>query len=127
MVFSQCLESQEGFDMEEKSKCSITCLVEDCKSKITVRLNQDKPSRKNMIYGDHDKFVPSSKLTALLQHLKEIETEAEEKGDDLKSIIFSQFTATLDLIEVMLTRESMVFVRLDGTMTHSERMVSETL
>lgn len=60
--------------------------------------------------------LKSSKLQALLTEL--------EATRSTKSVIFSQFTMYLDLIEVVLTKNKFKFVRLDGTMSQNQRKVA---
>lgn len=54
--------------------------------------------------------LQSSKLVALMKELE----NTRQKNKFTKSIIFSQFTTFLDLIEILLERASFKFVRLDG-------------
>jgi DNA repair protein RAD5 len=66
-------------------------------------------------------FKTSSKLNALLRHLKQNVTESTSTGHLVKSVVFSQFTTFLDLIEVAMSFEGMTFVRLDGTQSQAQR------
>ncbi|OAL46509.1 DNA repair protein-like protein rad5 [Pyrenochaeta sp. DS3sAY3a] len=59
----------------------------------------------------------SAKTQALLTHLKRI--RREEKS--AKSVVFSQFTSFLDLIEPALTRDHIPFLRFDGTISQKQR------
>jgi DNA repair protein RAD5 len=59
----------------------------------------------------------SAKTQALLGHLKK--TRKEEKG--AKTVVFSQFTSFLDLIEPALTRDHIPFLRFDGSISQKER------
>jgi DNA repair protein RAD5 len=59
----------------------------------------------------------SAKIAGLMEHLKHL-----RKEDSLaKSVIFSQFTSFLDLIEPALTRDRIHFLRLDGSMAQKQR------
>ncbi len=59
----------------------------------------------------------SSKLAVLLERLRELREEGA------KSLVFSQFTEHLDLVESELEREGIPFVRLDGkTRRRAERV-----
>ncbi|KAF2008369.1 DNA repair protein-like protein rad5 [Aaosphaeria arxii CBS 175.79] len=61
----------------------------------------------------------SAKTQALLGHLK-----AERREDRAtKSVVFSQFTSFLDLIEPALTRDHIPFVRFDGSMSQKQRAI----
>ncbi|KAH7063618.1 SNF2 family N-terminal domain-containing protein [Macrophomina phaseolina] len=59
----------------------------------------------------------SAKVESLVTQLKKI--RREEPGT--KSVVFSQFTSFLDLIEPALARDNIPFVRFDGTMSQKAR------
>jgi DNA repair protein RAD5 len=59
----------------------------------------------------------SAKVGALMSHLKALRNE--QPGT--KSVVFSQFTSFLSLIEPALTRAAIPFVRLDGSMAQKAR------
>lgn len=59
----------------------------------------------------------SAKIEALLSHLKALRKELP----GAKSVVFSQFTSFLDLISPALTRASIPFLRLDGSMSQKNR------
>ena len=59
----------------------------------------------------------SAKIAALLSHLKALRTDLP----GTKSVVFSQFTSFLSLIEPALSRASIPFLRLDGSMTQQAR------
>ncbi|KAF1921482.1 SNF2 family N-terminal domain-containing protein [Ampelomyces quisqualis] len=59
----------------------------------------------------------SAKTQALLTHLKKIRRE----NKTVKSVVFSQFTSFLDLIEPALTRDHIPFLRFDGTLSQKVR------
>ncbi len=59
----------------------------------------------------------SAKISALLTHLKALRKELP----GTKSVVFSQFTSFLSLIEPALTRSSIPFLRLDGSMVQTAR------
>lgn len=59
----------------------------------------------------------SAKIESLLSQLKKI--RRDEPGT--KSVVFSQFTSFLDLIEPVLSRDNIPFVRFDGSMTQKAR------
>lgn len=66
---------------------------------------------------EKEKFVSSTKIDAIVAELKKIRDE----GND-KCLIFSQWTRMLDLLEIPLEDEGIVFERLDGSMQITERM-----
>ncbi|KDR77106.1 hypothetical protein GALMADRAFT_66302 [Galerina marginata CBS 339.88] len=63
----------------------------------------------------------SAKIRMILKLLKEIDTRSNSEE---KTIIFSQFTSMLDLIEPFLTEKGVKYVRYDGSMNPREREVS---
>ncbi|KAK9168442.1 hypothetical protein Syun_000582 [Stephania yunnanensis] len=60
-------------------------------------------------------WVESSKVTSLLHELKALCSSGS------KSIVFSQWTAFLDILQIPLTRSNISFVRLDGTLSQQQR------
>ncbi|PUZ75895.1 hypothetical protein GQ55_1G246400 [Panicum hallii var. hallii] len=65
---------------------------------------------------DVDKnWVESSKISALLQELEVL------RSSGAKSIVFSQWTAFLDLLQIPLSRNNFSFARLDGTLNLQQR------
>ncbi|PIA54804.1 hypothetical protein AQUCO_00900998v1 [Aquilegia coerulea] len=60
-------------------------------------------------------WVESSKVAVLLQELEKLRSLGS------KSIVFSQWTAFLDLLQIPLTRSNIPFVRLDGTLNLQQR------
>ncbi|KAJ3921747.1 P-loop containing nucleoside triphosphate hydrolase protein [Lentinula edodes] len=63
------------------------------------------------------KTQPSTKITITLNILREIKARPGKE----KTIIFSQFTSMLNLIEPFLQRQGIRFSRLDGTMDMNKR------
>lgn len=59
----------------------------------------------------------SAKITALISHLKRLRRE----DPSTKSVVFSQFTSFLDLIEPALRRDHIRFLRFDGSMPQKQR------
>ncbi|KAL8292853.1 hypothetical protein RQP46_000547 [Phenoliferia psychrophenolica] len=62
-------------------------------------------------------FRSSTKLDALVKSLNAI----REEDEDVKAVVFSQFTGFLDLIERAMNRERFTYVRLDGSMSQKAR------
>ncbi|XP_027929635.1 DNA repair protein RAD5A isoform X1 [Vigna unguiculata] len=60
-------------------------------------------------------WVESCKVTALLSELQNLRLSGS------KSIVFSQWTAFLDLLQIPFTRNNISFVRLDGTLSQQQR------
>ncbi|KAI0969357.1 DNA repair protein rad-5 [Xylaria arbuscula] len=59
----------------------------------------------------------SSKVMSLMKHLRELRREHPR----MKSVVFSQFTSFMSLIEPALTKANMRFLRLDGTINQKTR------
>jgi DNA repair protein RAD5 len=59
----------------------------------------------------------SAKIVSLVSHLRQLRKE----HPTIKSVVFSQFTSFLSLIEPALTRANMKFLRLDGSMAQKTR------
>ncbi|KAK8849091.1 DNA repair protein RAD5 [Apiospora arundinis] len=59
----------------------------------------------------------SSKVVALIKHLRALRKE----HPTMKSVVFSQFTSFMSLIEPALGRANMRFLRLDGSMAQKAR------
>ncbi|KAI0393605.1 DNA repair protein RAD5 [Xylariaceae sp. FL0594] len=59
----------------------------------------------------------SSKVVSLMRHLRELRREHPR----MKSVVFSQFTSFLTLIEPALNKANMRFLRLDGTINQKNR------
>uniref|UniRef100_A0A7N0UMJ6 DNA/RNA helicase protein n=1 Tax=Kalanchoe fedtschenkoi TaxID=63787 RepID=A0A7N0UMJ6_KALFE len=72
--------------------------------------------RDNRFHIDVEKnWVESSKISALLHELENLRVSGT------KSIVFSQWTAFLDLLQIPLSRINIPFVRLDGTLNQIQR------
>uniref|UniRef100_A0A8D0DXH8 Helicase like transcription factor n=1 Tax=Salvator merianae TaxID=96440 RepID=A0A8D0DXH8_SALMN len=80
----------------------VECPVEDAD-------NERKPGQE---------WVPSSKINALMHALIEL----KKQNPAVKSLIVSQFTKFLSLIEVPLKESGFAFTRLDGSMTQKKRV-----
>ncbi|KAI0526201.1 DNA repair protein rad-5 [Xylaria bambusicola] len=59
----------------------------------------------------------SSKVVSLMAHLRALRREHPR----IKSVVFSQFTSFMSLIEPALTKANMKFLRLDGTINQKAR------
>ncbi|KAI9848321.1 MAG: hypothetical protein M1837_000585 [Sclerophora amabilis] len=62
-------------------------------------------------------WIPSAKVEKCCEILENIQLNPEGE----KTIVFSQFTSLLDLLEVPLARKGWVFKRYDGSMTSIQR------
>ncbi|XP_041515135.1 helicase-like transcription factor [Microtus oregoni] len=65
-------------------------------------------------------WTSSSKINALMHALIELRT----KNPNIKSLVVSQFTTFLSLIETPLKASGFMFTRLDGSMTQKKRIES---
>ncbi|KAI1622935.1 SNF2 family N-terminal domain-containing protein [Exophiala viscosa] len=65
---------------------------------------------------DIDPENTSSKIEALIKVLK-----ASEKDRNVKTVVFSQWTSFLDLVQAQLERNGLNFTRLDGKMNSTRR------
>lgn len=59
----------------------------------------------------------SAKVVSLIKHLRELRQE----NPTMKTVVFSQFTSFLSIIEPALTRANMRFLRLDGSTSQKAR------
>lgn len=59
----------------------------------------------------------SAKIVALMRHLRALRKE----NPRMKSVVFSQFTSFMTLIEPALSKANMQFLRLDGSITQKAR------
>ncbi|KAF9429063.1 hypothetical protein BGZ76_001870 [Entomortierella beljakovae] len=74
---------------------------------------------------DNGAFIHSTKVKALLEDLVHASETSKKTGEPLlKSVVFSQWTSMLDLIEDGLRENNIKFTRLDGTMQRSDRSVA---
>ncbi|KKA21876.1 hypothetical protein T310_4040 [Rasamsonia emersonii CBS 393.64] len=65
---------------------------------------------------DVDPDAPSSKIEALIKILT-----AQGQAPDTKTVVFSQWTSFLDILEPHLKRSGIVFTRIDGKMPSAKR------
>lgn len=66
---------------------------------------------------------PHTKTKALIEDLKNWEIESQDlpKDKPIKSVVFSGWTAHLDLVQIALEDNRIRYVRIDGKMTRSKR------
>jgi DNA repair protein RAD5 len=76
-----------------------------------------EPVRSRLVFRRPGIFQPSTKLNALLNALVEL----RRTKPDVKSVVFSQFTGMLDLVEVVLEQAEFCYGRLDGSMSQAAR------
>ncbi|KII91481.1 hypothetical protein PLICRDRAFT_51622 [Plicaturopsis crispa FD-325 SS-3] len=83
----------------------------------------EKARRKSIVVGGSDLPPDSAKVRKILELLQEIE---EREDSEEKTIIFSQFTTMLDLIQPFLRAEGIKYCRYDGSMSKDQREDSLT-
>ncbi|KAF8932902.1 hypothetical protein CPC16_004898 [Podila verticillata] len=76
---------------------------------------------------DNGMFIHSTKVKALMDDLVRAKEIADKSGAPIaKSVVFSQWTSMLDLIEDGLRENNIRFTRLDGTMQRNDRTLAMT-
>ncbi|KAI4920930.1 hypothetical protein J4E85_009045 [Alternaria conjuncta] len=78
---------------------------------------RNKSAKKRYLRRLDKTFIPSAKISRTVELLKEI----KENDPTEKTLVFSQFTSLLDLVEVPLHRERLAYQRYDGSMKMDER------
>ncbi|KDQ12526.1 hypothetical protein BOTBODRAFT_112769 [Botryobasidium botryosum FD-172 SS1] len=110
----------------EIAKCNI-CQIElergttsqyctDCELQVAIQAR-----RKSIVSSNSDLPPSSAKIRKMLEILSTIEERTEDDEAPEKTIIFSQFTSMLDLIEPFLRDAGIRFVRYDGSMVPKKR------
>lgn len=99
--------------IEKQHKCPLCrAEIEDTSTLVSpaVELGEDEGS------GEVDPDSPSSKIEALIKILT-----AKGQAPDTKTVVFSQWTSFLDIIEPHLERNGITFARIDGKMQSVKR------
>lgn len=96
-----------------RSSTSGFCPV--CRKMITKQELLTAPTQSRFRIDIERNWVESSKVSALLHELEILRLAGS------KSIVFSQWTAFLDLLQIPLSRSDIQFLRLDGTLTQQQR------
>lgn len=78
---------------------------------------KNKAAKKRYLRRLEKNFQTSSKIEKTVELLEAIEA----RGTNEKTIVFSQFTSLLDLLEVPLSRKDLRYKRYDGSMKPSDR------
>ncbi|ORZ22284.1 SNF2 family N-terminal domain-domain-containing protein [Absidia repens] len=125
-----CIQYLQSFDNTGPGPSSQLPKCPSCYANFTVDLTQtaveidigegqhaafSKTSIVNRI--DMDKWRSSTKIEALVEELSKLRTEDRT----IKSIVFSQFVSFLDLVYWRLSRMGFCCIRLDGSMSPSQR------
>ncbi|XP_055833348.1 DNA repair protein RAD5A isoform X1 [Solanum dulcamara] len=114
-VFTPCAHRlcRECLLASWRSSNSGLCPV--CRNTVSRQELITAPSDNRFQFDVEKNWVESSKVSALLSELKRVHSVGS------KSIVFSQWTAFLDLLQIPLSRSSIPFVRLDGTLNQQQR------
>jgi SNF2 family DNA or RNA helicase len=78
---------------------------------------RNKSAKKRYLRRLDKTYIPSAKINKTIELIKEI----KENDPTEKTLVFSQFTSLLDLVEVPLHRERISYQRYDGSMKMDER------
>lgn len=89
----------------------------------TMKMQKDVlPSKSILSKIDLDNYTSSTKVEALIKSLNEMKNEKKADGElPNKAIVFSQYTAMLDIVEWRLKKENFNITKLLGSMTVSQR------
>ncbi|KAM5165125.1 helicase-like transcription factor [Mantella aurantiaca] len=113
-VFCKACICQVIVQKQPNAKCPM------CRGEVRLEQLLECPEEESGLSDgqqNHHKWMSSSKINALMHEL----TEQREKHPHVKSIIVSQFTAFLSLIETALRESGFTFARLDGSMNQKKR------
>jgi DNA repair protein RAD5 len=130
---SACKECLMGYIEHQRNKGEVPKCF-NCREPINARdafevIRHDYDEEDNSLYSDPKQTrTPrvslrrigcdaSSKIGALINHLKRSRSE----NSLIKSVVCSQFTSFLDLIEPALARDHISFLRFDGSMSQKQR------
>ncbi|KAG8371209.1 hypothetical protein BUALT_Bualt13G0063500 [Buddleja alternifolia] len=96
-----------------RSSTSGLCPV--CRKTISKQELITVPTESRFRVDVEKNWVESSKVSALMHELENLHSVGS------KSIVFSQWTAFLDLLQIPLSRSNIPFLRLDGTLNLQQR------
>ncbi|GAM28082.1 hypothetical protein SAMD00019534_112580 [Acytostelium subglobosum LB1] len=109
VITSKCPTCKNQF---QHSLLKPVCFERSTTDQASQQLQQNKLTA--------DNWKSSTKIDALLQELDKVITNDPES----KSLIFSQWTSMLDLIEIPLQMRGITFVRLDGKVPQKQREIA---
>jgi SNF2 family DNA or RNA helicase len=123
---SEATASSDEYDSDSSTEEGDAESKKKSKSKSLAELRKDalknKAEKKKYIRRLEKGWFPSTKITKTLEILQ----ANEDRGLEEKTIIFSQFTSLLDLLEVPLARRGWNHTRFDGSMNLKERNAAVT-
>jgi SNF2 family DNA or RNA helicase len=114
--------SSEGYDSDSSTDDGEGGRKKKSLAELRADSLRNKAEKKRYLRRLEKSWFPSAKITKALEILQ----QNEERGLEEKTIIFSQFTSLLDLLEVPLARRGWNHVRFDGSMTLKERNAAVT-
>ncbi|KAG0043345.1 hypothetical protein BGZ83_011525 [Gryganskiella cystojenkinii] len=95
-------------------------VMDDTEDKVSVQASEGAHVHSRT--DEDGMFIHSTKVKALMDDLVQASDISKKTGQPLaKSVVFSQWTSMLDLIEDGLRENNIKFTRLDGTMQRSDR------
>ena len=103
-------EAEEGSEDETQSRKTLRGMAKD--------LLKDGSRQKIVQVKKLSKFIVSTKMKKMYEILEETK---EKSGNKDKTIIFSQWTSCLDLLDHFLREKGYCFVRYQGDMSRKER------
>ncbi|KHG20975.1 hypothetical protein F383_03752 [Gossypium arboreum] len=86
-----------------------------CRKTVTKQELITAPTESRFQVDVEKNWVESTKVVVLLQELENLRSSGS------KCILFSQWTAFLDLLQIPLSRNNIPFLRLDGTLNQQQR------
>ncbi|KAG8950664.1 DNA helicase rad5 [Tulasnella sp. 424] len=115
LIQDQEAKGNEGFC----PVCQRKPVTEQSLIEVTVRrkMGAENPTSSPAVLLRQNDFVSSTKLDALVRHLRQL----REQEPAFRAIVFSQFTGFLDLIRTVLRREGFAEYRLDGSLSQKQR------
>lgn len=113
-IYDYLEHKEKKGEQGECPSCRSECSADQVMRIVTAPIDSAEEIPKLTIKGGR-KFKKSAKFIQLHQELLEIRQNKE------KTVIFSQWTSAMNLIEVMLQEMGIQFVRLDGKMTQKSR------
>ncbi|GER57094.1 DNA repair helicase rad5 [Striga asiatica] len=96
-------------------KGTATGLCPVCRKTFSKQDLITAPTESRFQVDIENNWVESSKVSALMRELGHLQSTGS------KSIVFSQWTAFLDLLQIPLSRSNIKFLRLDGTLNQQQR------
>ncbi|KAK8162571.1 SNF2 family N-terminal domain-containing protein [Phyllosticta citrichinensis] len=110
-------EDEEEGESSSGSKGKGRAMPKPTLNELRKNANRNKEAKKKYFARLAKKWVSSSKIDRTMELLRGIRSNDQSE----KTLIFSQFTGLLDLLELPLMREDMGYVRYDGGMSAKTR------